>query len=48
MYQLAKFGGFTSCGSKDTFKNVYLVSGTNTHRDVTDSVDHGIAKNTNT
>ena len=48
MHQLTEFGGFTSCGSKDIFKNVYLVSCTNTHRDVTDSVNHGMVKNTET
>ena len=48
IYQLTKFGDFMSCGSKDVFKNVPRLM-YYTHRDVTDSVNHGIMfKNTRT
>ena len=47
IYQLAKFGDFMSFGSKDIFKNVACLM-YYTHRDVTDSVNHGMAKNTKT
>ena len=48
IYQLTKFGDFMSCGSKDVFKNVPCLM-YYTHRDVTDSVNHGIMfKNTKT
>ena len=47
IYQLAKFGDFMSCGSKDIFK-VHLISCTNTHRDVIDLVNHGMVKNAKT
>ena len=43
--QLAKFGGFMICGSKGIFKNAPC---TNTHRDVTDLVNHRMVKNTKT
>ena len=49
IYQLAQFGDFVSCGSKDLFKNApCLMSCTNTHRDVTDLVNHEMVKNTKT
>ena len=44
IYQLAKFGDFTSCGSKD----MHPVSCTNTRHDVTDSVNHRMIINTKT
>ena len=47
IYQLAKFGDFMICGSKDIFE-MHLVSCTNTHRDVTDLVNHEMVKNTKT
>ena len=47
IYQLAKFGDFMSCSSKNIFK-MYLVSCANTHRDVTDFLNHGMVKNTET
>ena len=43
IYQLTNFGDLMSCGSK-----MHLVACTNTHHDVTDFVDLGIAKNTKT
>ena len=42
---MAKFGDSLSCGSKDILK-IHLVSFTNTHRDVTDLINHGMVKNT--
>ena len=39
-----------SCGSKDIkiYSKIQVVSGTNTHRDVADSVNHKMVKNTKT
>ena len=45
IYQLAKFGDLTSCGSIDIFKNAPWLC-TNTHHDVTDLINHEIVKNT--
>ena len=45
IYQLAKFGHLTSCGSKAIFKLApFLIN--NTHHDATDLVNHGMVKNT--
>ena len=46
-YQLAKFGDFMRCGSKE-YSKMYLVSCTNTHLDVTIMVNHGMVKNKKT
>ena len=46
MYQLVKFGDLMSSGSEDIFKKP--VSCTNTHHEVTDLVNHGMVKNTET
>ena len=46
-YQLAKFDDFLSCGSKDILKNLPCLI-TNTHCDVTNSLNHGMVKNTKT
>ena len=43
---MAEFGEFMTCGSKNIFKNE--PSCTNTHRDVADSVNQGMVKNTKT
>ena len=43
IYQLAEFGDFMICGSK-----MHFIPCTNTHRDVTDLVNHGMVKNTKT
>ena len=45
IYQLAKFGDFMSWGSKYVFKNVPCLM-YDTHRDVRDSANHGMVKNT--
>ena len=42
-YQLTKFGGLISCGSKDIFKNAPCLM-----YDVTDLVNHRMVKNTRT
>ena len=47
IYQLTKFGDLMSCDSKDIFK-MHPVSCTNTRHDVTDLVNHGMVKNTET
>ena len=47
IYQLTRFGDFMSCGSKDNSK-MHLVSCTNTHRHITDMVNHGMVKNKKT
>ena len=47
IYQLAKFGDFTSYGLTNILKK-YTVSCTNTHHDVTDLVNHEMVKNTKT
>ena len=44
---MAKFGDLMSCGSKDILKK-HLVPCNNTHHDVTDLANHGMAKNTET
>ena len=46
IYQLAKFGGLMSCGSKDP--KMHPVSCTTTHHDITDLINHGMVKNTKT
>ena len=47
IYQLTKFGGLMSCGSKDILK-IHPVLCTNTHHDVTDLVNHERVENTKT
>ena len=47
IYQLAKFGDLMSCSSK-IYSKVHTVSCTNTHRDVTGFVNHGMVKNIKT
>ena len=47
IYQLAKFGDFMSCGSKDIFKNVPCLM-YKSHHDVSDLVNHEIVENTKT
>ena len=51
-YQLTKFGGLMSCvwfnefGGLMSYLNMHLVSCTNTHHNVTDLVNRGMAKTT--
>ena len=45
---MAKFGDFMICGLKDILKNAPCLMYYNTHRDVTNLVNHGKVKNTKT
>ena len=47
IYQLARYGGLMSCGSKDIFKNAPNLR-YNSHHDFTDLADEEMVKNTKT